>query len=255
MTRNSLLLLVLLVGIFTSCKDKDEVFPNLEIERAEITVFINESADVKILSGSGQYEAKSQNDKIAKTVIYGNILKIEGISAGEVLINVADVKSSQTLQMKVKVSNERTLVFASAEISEMKKINSDNTIQDLSKDNLEEYWGERIAYNTPIELRFKSDSLYIVKPNEIVEKYKIEWRGEELFLNSNHSTEWLYCGKKLQNKQFLLNTGFYKGESKNKMRTLQFAGQSYAFKTYTEIGNYPSATMIWTKMSFVFKQN
>lgn len=152
------------------------------------------------------------------------------------------------------VKTEYTLELKSSEIVEFNQIDVDKNQQDIPKNKLKEYWGKRIANNTPVELQFKKDSLQIVKPNDVVEKYKIEWRGDDLYLYHSPTDTWRYCGKKHGEKHFLLSTGFCKISGKNKTRSLQIMRQEYALKARSELGNYPQSTIVWLKMHFLFDE-
>lgn len=152
------------------------------------------------------------------------------------------------------VKSEYSFNLKSSEIMEFNQIDADKNQRDIPKGKLKEYWGKRIANSTPVELQFKKDSLQIVKPNDVVEKYKIEWRGDDLYLYNSPTDTWLYCGKQNGKKQFLLNTGFCKISGKNKTRSLQIMRQEYALKAQSELGNYPQSTIVWLKMYFLFDE-
>lgn len=251
--KKTIILIILFVGLITACRNKTEIFPDLKVEKTEARVLTEELIEVKITSGSGKYDVKTQDEKKAKVSISKNIVFIEGVTDGEVIVTVLDLNSNRTVQIKVEVSSEKKMTFVSTTIEESKQIINGKT-QEIPSDKTKEFWGDRMLNNMPIELQFKKDSLYIVKPNEWIEKYKTEWRGEELFLYNSNLDTWQYCGIRTKNKEFLLNMGFYSIESKTEQRTLRLIGQGYSFQNYTEIGNFPNASIMWTKISFLFKK-
>ncbi|WP_278833944.1 hypothetical protein [Porphyromonas cangingivalis] len=150
------------------------------------------------------------------------------------------------------VEEESLMTFASAKVLEFRAF-TNGKAQDLSLDMMKEYWGERITDNTPTELQFKKDSVYIIKPNQRIEKYKSSWRGQELFLYNDKSETWHYCGAKTKDSGFILNTGFYAMESKNEKRTLRLIGHAYSLRNHNEVGNFGKPSMVWTSMNFLFK--
>lgn len=147
---------------------------------------------------------------------------------------------------------EKTMTLASTTIVEFRQFDG-RTTQDLSSDKVKEYWGNRITDNTPTELQFKKDSLYIVKPNLRVEKYKSTWRGEELYLYNDTSESWRYCGVKTKDNGFVLNMGFYAIDSKNEKRTLRLVGQDYSLRNHSQVGDFGSGSIVWTNVNFLFK--
>lgn len=254
MKKNILFSMVLFVCLLISCNNKDDVFPDLKVSKTEVSVMEEESFSVEITSGSGEYQAKSQDETKVKTSFLNNVLHIEGVSHGTTSVMLTDTKSHQTIQIKVIVSSEKTMKFVALKVVEFKQIKDGNNMQNISQEKLKEYWGERITDNIPLELQLKKDSVYIVKPNDIVEKYKTEWRGDELFLYNQYSNSWRYCGVKTPDNGFTLNIGFYAIDSKTERRSLLLLGQDYAYKNYPEIGNYPNARTIWTKINVQFNK-
>lgn len=67
---------------------------------------------------------------------------------------------------------EYTLKFISAEAVVFKEITADKNIRDLDKGKAADYFKERMEFATPTALQFKNDSLYMVKPENIVENTK-----------------------------------------------------------------------------------
>lgn len=245
----------LFVGLLAACDKRKEVFPTLKVESSSVAIYLGETVEIKILAGSQKYKVESKDEQVAKALISDNGVIIEAVSVGHTAVKVTDVSSQQSVMIEVNVTDEKTLLPVASKVIELKQVIPHHRVKDLPENLLKEYWGERITDNTPTELRFMGDELYIVKPNGLIEKYKIEWRGNELYLNSPNSDAWQYCGvRDFEKRQFILNTGFYKGESKNDVRTLRFTKQSYSYKSLSEFNFDPSATILWVRMSFVFEE-
>lgn len=127
--------------------------------------------------------------------------------------------------------------------------------QDMAKDG-STYFGKRIQLHCPNELQFQNDSLWMVKTNNIVEKYKIKWQDNQLFLYNTNKDSWEFCGKKDQSGNFLLNTGFYIQKSTNNQRMFTIIGQEYNLISYSELmenNENESSSTIWLKMEYVFE--
>lgn len=142
--------------------------------------------------------------------------------------------------------------YQSMEIAEFKQISADNEIQELPATEVENYFGERIELASPKKLELKEDSLYITKPGELTEGYKIKWEDKKLFLYKAQTDTWEYCGEQKNENQFLLNTGFYIQKSKdNSQRSLFVTGQEYALQSYSDITDNATST-IWLKATYTF---
>ncbi len=143
-------------------------------------------------------------------------------------------------------------IYQSMDITEFKQISTDNKVQEIPVTELENYFGERIGLASPKTLKLKEDSLYITKPGELTEGYKIKWEGKKLFLYKTPTNTWEYCGELEDNNQFLLNTGFYIKKSKdNSQRLLFVAGQEYALQSYSEIAD-GATSITWLKATYTF---
>lgn len=253
MKTNIIFAMLLFVCLLISCNDKNEAFADLEVAPTEVSVMEQESVEVKIISGSGEYQAKSQDETKVKIFLLNNVLRIEGVAYGSTGVIVTDTKSLQTVRLNIIVLSEKTMKFVALKVIELKATKDGNNLQDIPHEKLKEYWGKRIVDNTPLELRLKQDSMCVFKPNDVVEKYKIDWRGDELFLYNQYSDSWRYCGVKTRDNGFTLNIGFYVIDSKTERRSLLLVGQDYAYKKHLEIGNYPNAGIIWTKVNVQFQ--
>lgn len=149
---------------------------------------------------------------------------------------------------------EYTLKFISAEAVVFKEITADKNIRDLDKGKAADYFKERMEFATPTALQFKNDSLYMVKPENIVEKYKIQWKNGELYLHNPHTQTWQYCGKEVANDRFILNTAFFSVTSKTDARFLQFTGQDHSLKSHTDLNAVANSTTIWLQTHTLFGQ-
>lgn len=155
----------------------------------------------------------------------------------------------------IQVENkEYTLGFISTEIVDFKEITVDKNIRNLDKANVGNYFKERMELATPIKLQFKNDSLYVVKPEDIVEKYKIHWKDGKLYLHNPHTVTWDYCGKEASNGRFFLNTVFYLITSKTDARFLQFAGQGHSLKSHTDLDAVANSSTIWLQAQTLYGQ-
>lgn len=149
---------------------------------------------------------------------------------------------------------EYTLKFISTEIVDFKEIAANKNIRDLDKDKVPDYFKERMEFATPKELQFKNDSLYVVKPENMMEKYKIQWKNDELYLHNPHTDAWKYCGKEAANGRFILNTAFFSIASKTDARFLQIVGQDHSFKSYTDLDAAANSSTIWLQTHTLFGQ-
>ncbi len=154
-----------------------------------------------------------------------------------------------------------TLKFQSLEIEEFKKIQPGKAIEDLSATDSTKFFGQRIRLNCPVELHFRTDSLtdslFIVKANELIERYKIKWEKDKLYLYNGAADTWDFCGiGNIGDKnEFALNTGFYIKQSKITQRSLNIMGQSYSVESYTSLipESDTSSLLIWMKVKYNFE--
>lgn len=149
---------------------------------------------------------------------------------------------------------EYTLTFISTEIVDFKEITADKTIRNIDKAKAGDYFKERMEFATPTQLQFKNDSLYMIKPEGLVEKHKIQWKNGELYLHNPHTETWKYCGKEMGNGQFMLNTAFFSVTSKTNARFLHYAGQDHSFKSHADLKTEANASTIWLQTHTLFGQ-
>ena len=144
--------------------------------------------------------------------------------------------------------------FKFSDILESQKINGDEIIS-LAKEEMKNYFGKRIEFITPNEMRISGDSLLISKPHGIIEKYAIKWQKDELFLYRDSDKSWNYCGK-LSGKRsrFLLNVGLFTRLSQKEQRTLYVSGQDYSLITRNAVQREADDTVFWLRMEVVLEK-
>lgn len=153
-----------------------------------------------------------------------------------------------------------TLTFKSLEILEFKQISSQQIVEDIPMADVNLYFGNRIQLVRPNELLFKNDSLTIVRENAPIEKYKVEWRDDALFMYNEYVDKWEYCGVKAKDDAFLLNTGFFIERRVSQQRSLTVVGQEYFLKSYTDMVSNraeqgESQPMIWLRVQYLFHKS
>lgn len=144
------------------------------------------------------------------------------------------------------------LKLKSSEKVEYKEVLNKNDIQDITETETA-YFGERIQWACPHELHFDSDSLSIVKTNNIVEKYKIKWQDKKLYIYQKPIDKWKYCGEKDKDGKVILNIGFYIIKNNNDQRTFIAIGQEYNLTSYSELMNQDPLSIIWLKRRYTFE--
>lgn len=142
--------------------------------------------------------------------------------------------------------------YQSMHISEFKQISATNEVREIPVTEVEVYFGERIGLASPKALELKDDSLYLTKPGDLTEGYKIKWENKKLFLYKTLTNTWEYCGERKSDNQVVLNTGFYiKKSDDNSQRLLFITGQDYALQTYSEIAD-DETSITWLKATYTF---
>ena len=144
-------------------------------------------------------------------------------------------------------------ILKSSETVEFKEVLNENDIQDITETETA-YFGERIQWACPHELYFDSDSLSIVKANNIVEKYKIKWQDKKLYLYQQPIDKWEYCGEKDKDAKIILNIGFYIIKNNSNQCTFMAIGQEYNLTSYSELMNQDPLSIIWLKRRYTFEQ-
>lgn len=121
--------------------------------------------------------------------------------------------------IKLTLSSKKMVVFnhaiSSRDVSEMKE------------SEIENYFGDRIAFSVPEAIVFKKDSTFLVKPFDIVEKFKSKWEGDKLYLQLGDKQSWKQLGEKSSEKDFKLDMTFYAQKKDQRPATRLVLGQEY----------------------------
>lgn len=126
-------------------------------------------------------------------------------------------------------------------------------VHNVSKEEAAKLFGQKMKSVIPTELQIKKDSLFVLKPHGIVERYKVKWNEKKLFLHNSLSEEWEYCGEKIDEKRLLLNIGFYQLYSKNELRQVSVSGQAYDLKSCLDF-SLKNVDVVWVKSQHLFKE-
>lgn len=93
-----------------SLKDKDlnktlevkvVVIEKLAIDKTEINTKTSGNEIINILAGSGQYQAKSNDENVAKVTVTGSKATVTTAKAGEAVITITDTKTGNTTDVKI----------------------------------------------------------------------------------------------------------------------------------------------------------
>ena len=102
------LILVMALFALTSC-DKDQPneeqkeVPNLVVELSEATLQPNQSLEIPIKSGSGNYLVSIPQIGIATASVTKESVTLTGIKIGETLLTITDKVSRQSKEIKVSI--------------------------------------------------------------------------------------------------------------------------------------------------------
>lgn len=88
---------------FTACGDDDDDPVNLTLEKAEVTVDVGKTVEVKITQGNGGYIVTPTSTAIATAVEKDKVVTITGVAAGETVVTVKD-KEGKSAPIKVTVT-------------------------------------------------------------------------------------------------------------------------------------------------------
>ena len=95
--------MALMTFLFAACK-KDDKTETLTLEKTALTLKVNEQTTIRIVSGNGNYTAKSADESKAIAVIDQNNLKITAKAEGETTVSVSDA-DGQTVKLAVRIVN------------------------------------------------------------------------------------------------------------------------------------------------------
>lgn len=145
----------------------------------------------------------------------------------------------------------------SSEVKEITKFlfekSKELDVHNISKEEVAKLFGQKMKSVIPTELQMKKDSLFILKPHGIVERYKVKWNEKKLFLYNSLSEEWEYCGEKIDEKRLLLNIGLYQLSSKNELRQVNVSGQAYDLKSCLDF-SFKNVDIVWVKSQHLFQE-
>lgn len=152
------------------------------------------------------------------------------------------------------------LSFKSLDVLELKEQLQGKDVQNVPVGESTSYFGSRAELSRPDKLRFKEDSLFLLRANEITERYKVKWQNKELLLHHQDSDSWSYMGQKTGEKGFLLNVGFYALLNKSPQRSLSIIGREYALQSFANLTDYigqstldTSSSVVWMKVQCAFE--
>ena len=173
--------------------------------------------------------------------------------AGTLMITSCNKNDSITPDRKSEPEKMFVFNFKSSNIKEFQKITSEN-VMNLVKEEVKDFFGNRLDFIIPTEIKVKDDSLYIKKMYGIKEKYAARWHKDELFLYNQSVDSWVYCGKLNGMNRFFLNIGLFTKLSPKDKSTLYFSGQDYSLNSHDKIRMALNDTVIWLKLEVVLEK-
>ena len=78
-------------------------YPDLQVAPQKLTVEVGETVTFDITAGSGKYEAKSEDDKVATASVDGNMVSITGVSVDNTTVTIIDKETNKTAPIEVVV--------------------------------------------------------------------------------------------------------------------------------------------------------
>lgn len=152
-------------------------------------------------------------------------------------------------------------VSKSHNIMEFQEKQPNLDIQNIPFENVENYFSDRLLLSQPQKLNLGNDSLSIFYPGGLLRKFKISWKGNELYLYNDMTTAWEYAGTKDKQSVLVLNTGFYLIKDGNAHGVLSVMGQKHSLLSYSELIEYMGGStlnankqIVWLKMQSIFEQ-
>lgn len=86
---------------------------------------------------------------------------------------------------------------------------ADGTIRKMRESEMFALFGELMELGAPSTILLANDSLTIEKPEGIVEKFKAEWRGKELWLFHDFARQWARVGLMGDDATFKLRLTYF----------------------------------------------
>ncbi|MGV8092088.1 MAG: hypothetical protein AB2L24_09525 [Mangrovibacterium sp.] len=99
----TILSLLFFTFILASCKDDEEIIPDLTLDKTSVEITVDEQGTVKIETGNGGYTVSSSSATIATAAISGTTITITGVAKGGATITVKD-QSGKTATIAVTVN-------------------------------------------------------------------------------------------------------------------------------------------------------
>ena len=100
----------------------------------------------------------------------------------------------------------------------------------LELSEYEQYFGNKLNDSAPLSLFLSKDSLIVKRPFGIMEKYKISFKDDEIYIHHGYNSygdQKYSCGHKTKANEIVLKKIFYKVQSTNNSRTIVIRGQDY----------------------------
>ncbi len=88
--------------VITAC-EKEDIYPDLIINKTELKMAVKDTSTIMITSGSGEYSVKSNDKSIATATLEGNKIKITAESEGNTQIIVKDKKANKTVKIPLTI--------------------------------------------------------------------------------------------------------------------------------------------------------
>lgn len=198
------------------------------------------------------------------------LIRLLGAQAGQALLTMTSILlisigiiscSDNDPQPIEPPTDSVSYVSKSHTIIEFQEKQPNQDIQNIPFENAANYFSDRLLLSQPQKLNFWNDSLSILYPDGLLQKYKISWRGNELYLYNDVTAEWEYGGMKDSQTMFIFNTGFYLVKDENVHGVLSIMGQKHFLLSYPELIEYVGGStlnankqIVWLKMQYIFEQ-
>lgn len=254
MKQRVLLMFSFLLFFLVGCeKEKKETFPDLQLGAQEMTVPTEESIELKIISGSGEYTVvENSTTACAKVTIEKDRLLITGQTDGESQFIITDLKTHQTAMLKVSVSSEKQWVLSKAEVLDIVK-KARNKQETFSTTDFITYWGGEVQQVVPLKIRTHKDSMYVFQAENAEERYKIEWKESELYFYGKDGKAQRVGNKKDAGKTLQIDLSFYNAVSRDENRQVYISGYNYGTADY--VSRLPISEKIEAHVSCIYQKN
>lgn len=248
-----LTLSLLLCCCISACCPDHEIVPPLRIEDAPAILHTNESLEIKIVSGSGDYELVESQPQIATTSLIGDRIVIKALKEGRLRIVLRDKQSHQTQILELTLKN-RALKFklSSSQILEQIKIREGKSFP-LEGRETKESWLARLANTSPTAIELSVDSLHLIYPYDIVERLPMKREKTAIYCQSPEDGEWLLCGKTSSEGLTTLTFYVFAIERKLPHRTSFYQGKSCSVSLPHALKGEETMNAQWAKIECTFQ--